>query len=94
MRKTLDGNSARPRSPFALRARRERIQIWPGFSGARKSHSTRDGLSTSPVLHPVLCRFHKAVSAKDCLQLLGDHAAIIALLFHHEHDTIRISQDQ
>ncbi len=46
------------------------------------------------MLHPALRRFHKAVSVKDCLQLLGDHTAILALLFHHEHDTIRISQDQ
>ena len=51
-------------------------------------------MAGAPRFASVLRCFHKAVSAKDCLQLLRDHTSILALLFHHEHDTIRISHHQ
>lgn len=53
-------------------------------------------MRTSPArsITPDLRRLHKTVSAKDRLQLLGDHTAILALLFHDRHDTIRIGQDR
>jgi hypothetical protein len=53
-------------------------------------------MSARPAHHitPLLLCNHKAIKGKHCLQLLSDHAAIVALLPHHEHHAILISQDQ
>ena len=71
------------RSPPEQRGRGSRFGRAP--VGPTRATVLRDNVSAIAAHHitPILRRFHKAISGKHCLQLLGDHAAILALLFHH-----------
>lgn len=83
VKKTPAESNARLRSLIVPRTQRgERIRIWPASSGARKSRCTRRDVSACHITF-LLRHPHKAISGKRCLQLLGDHAALLALLLHH-----------